>query len=302
MPSTAQTERAPVEGAGAAGNNDRPPRGAPTLDGDRVYVLTGTATWRLKRMACRGNATSFRLRRPRDSVADQRVASSWDQRHRYARRTESRRRADEAVGQDGGRVEIERRGGCASPVAADVQGVRVIMTLTSRAGVGVRVGRQADVAAATVPNGTANVATPIFHDNKVFTSNYGTGAALLGLTGRRAVSAQIYFTEMQNHHGGLVLVDGYLWLPQLDLTCLEFATGKAQWRDRSVGKGTLSTRTATYIPERRQRHGTGRAIRRPTRRRAARRRPGPAAGRIPSSAAGGLHPRSGRWRRTIKAR
>ena len=47
-----------------------------------------------------------------------------------------------------------------------------------------------------------------------YTSDYGTGAALLGLTAQNGeVKAQeIYFTrEMQNHHGGVVLVNGYLY-------------------------------------------------------------------------------------------
>jgi len=34
-------------------------------------------------------------------------------------------------------------------------------------------------------NRTANIATPVFHDNKVFyTSNYDTGGALLGLSAK----------------------------------------------------------------------------------------------------------------------
>src|SRR4029450_6860705 len=80
--------------------------------------------------------------------------------------------------------QLSDEAGYASPIAADVQGVRVIMTLTGSAGVGVRASdgklmwRHEAVA-----NGTANVATPIFFDNKVFyTSNYGTGAALFALT------------------------------------------------------------------------------------------------------------------------
>ena len=43
------------------------------------------------------------------------------------------------------------------------------------------------------------------------------------------------------HHGGVVLVDGYLYgFHNSILTCLEFATGKLMWRDRSVGKGSLT--------------------------------------------------------------
>src|SRR5262249_34127474 len=38
----------------------------------------------------------------------------------------------------------------------------------------------------------------------------------------------------------VVLVNGYLYgFNNSILTCLEFATGKMMWRDRSVGKGTL---------------------------------------------------------------
>ena len=63
-----------------------------------------------------------------------------------------------------------------------------------------------------------------------FTSAYGTGAALLGLTaqGGEVKAQEIYFTrEMQNHHGGVVLVNGYLYgFNNSILTCLEFATGK----------------------------------------------------------------------------
>ena len=58
-----------------------------------------------------------------------------------------------------------------------------------------------------------------------------------------AVRAQeIYRTgEMQNHHGGVVLLDGYLYgYNNAILTCLEFATGKMMWRNRSVGKGALT--------------------------------------------------------------
>ncbi len=46
---------------------------------------------------------------------------------------------------------------------------------------------------------------------------------------------------MKNHHGGVILVDGYLYgFNDSILTCLEFATGKQMWRDRSVGKGSVT--------------------------------------------------------------
>jgi outer membrane protein assembly factor BamB len=95
-----------------------------------------------------------------------------------------------------------------------------------------------------VANDTANITTPVFNDNKVFYSSaYNTGGALLNLSARAGeVQAQeIYFTrEMQNHHGGVVFVNGYLYgFHNAILTCLEFTTGRMMWRHRSVGKGSL---------------------------------------------------------------
>ena len=67
--------------------------------------------------------------------------------------------------------------------------------------------------------------------------------SLLGLNAQKdAVDAQeIYFSrEMQNHHGGVILYNGYLYgFSNSILTCLEFGTGRVAWKDRSVGKGSL---------------------------------------------------------------
>ena len=142
--------------------------------------------------------------------------------------------------------EVSDRAGYCSSMVAEVDGVRIIMTLTARAAVGLRatdgklMWRYEPVA-----NGTANVATPIFHDGKVFlTSAYGTGCALLSLTGEgdEVEAEEIYFKrDMQNHHGGVVLVNGYIYgFSNSILTCLEFETGDRMWRHRSVGKGSLT--------------------------------------------------------------
>ena len=45
---------------------------------------------------------------------------------------------------------------------------------------------------------------------------------------------------MQNHHGGMVLVDDHLYgFGGGGLICLDFKSGKIAWSDRSVGKGSL---------------------------------------------------------------
>ena len=60
--------------------------------------------------------------------------------------------------------------------------------------------------------------------------------------GGEVKAEEIYFSkEMQNHHGGVVLLNGYLYgYSGSVLVCIDFATGLLAWRDRSVGKGSLT--------------------------------------------------------------
>jgi outer membrane protein assembly factor BamB len=229
------------------------PRGTPTLDGDRMYVLAengelaclrvqdGTKVWR------RNILQDFNGRNPHWLLSESPLIDG-----------------DRVIVTPGGKnacivaldkmtsknvwasQELSDGAGYSSCVIADVGGVRTIMALTDRSGVGVRAGdgklmwRYERVA-----NRTANIATPVFHDNKVFyTSAYGTGGALLGLTAQNGMvkADEVYFTrDMQNHHGGVVLHNGYLYgYSNAILTCMEFTTGRVAWKERSVGKGSLS--------------------------------------------------------------
>ena len=240
---------------GAAGSNDRGsgPRSTPTVDGDRVYVLTengdlaclkaqdGTAVWQRNVLKDFGGRNINWLLSESPLIDGNHVVVT------PGGAGAGMVALDKMSGQTVWVAkELSDEAGYASAIVADVQGVRTIMTLTGEAGVGVRAAdgklmwRQKNVS-----NGTANITTPIFFDNKVFyTSAYGTGAALLGLTaqGGEVKAQQIYFTrEMQNHHGGVVLVDGYLYgFNNSILSCLKFLTGETMWRHRSVGKGSLT--------------------------------------------------------------
>jgi outer membrane protein assembly factor BamB len=93
-------------------------------------------------------------------------------------------------------------------------------------------------------NGTANISTPIFHDGAVFAASaYGKGGGLVKLMrdGPITRASEVYFTQkMENHHGGMVVVDGYLYGANGgQLACLEVATGKVQWQSRTPGKGSI---------------------------------------------------------------
>ena len=102
-----------------------------------------------------------------------------------------------------------------------------------------------------IANGTANIPTPIVKDDYVFCSTgYGTGAALLKIVrdGDGLRAEEQYFLDsktFQNHHGGMVLVDDYIYcghghnkgFPM----CLELETGKVMWDSvRGPGSGSAA--------------------------------------------------------------
>ena len=94
-------------------------------------------------------------------------------------------------------------------------------------------------------NGTANCSTPLFHDDAVFAaSDYGTGGGLAKLEAKdgKVAANQVYFTKhMKNHHGGMVLVDGYIYgADEALLTCLDWKTGAVKWAERKAGKGSIA--------------------------------------------------------------
>lgn len=103
-----------------------------------------------------------------------------------------------------------------------------------------------------VANQVANIPTPIVEGNYVFTSTgYQAGAALLELhkQGEDGVAAdEVYFlpgNKVQNHHGGMVLLDGYIYMGNGHNNgfplCLELKTGKVMWKGgRGAGTGSAA--------------------------------------------------------------
>ena len=94
-------------------------------------------------------------------------------------------------------------------------------------------------------NGTANCSTPIVRGGFVFAaSSYGTGGGLaeIVLTDGKWEAKKVYFDKsMQNHHGGIVLVDGHLFGEGSGrLRCLDFRTGEVAWESPKPGKGSIT--------------------------------------------------------------
>jgi outer membrane protein assembly factor BamB len=94
-------------------------------------------------------------------------------------------------------------------------------------------------------NGTANCSTPVVDHASVFAASaYGSGGGLARLrrSGDKTAAGEVYFIkEMQNHHGGMVLVDGYLYGEGGGrLCCIDFKSGQIRWREGRAGKGSIA--------------------------------------------------------------
>jgi len=240
---------------GPSRDNDRGPgpRATPTVVGDRIYALTENGDL----AALRVNDGEILWQR---NILNDFNGSNieWllsesplvDDDHVYV--TPGGRGAGiVALDPDTGRTmwvsdDLGDRAGYASLILENVGGVPILMTLTAAAGVGVRATDGALMWRYTESaNRTANAATPVFAGDQVFfSSSYGGGGGLVRLTasGGTVGAEEVYHTRnMENHHGGMIYVDGYLYgFHNSILTCLDFATGERMWRDRSVGKGAIA--------------------------------------------------------------
>jgi outer membrane protein assembly factor BamB len=225
----------------------------PTIDGDRVYALSGRGVLVCVRLD--NGAEIWRLELPR---AFNGRAGAWG----YAESPLVD--GDMLIVSPGGPrasvVALNKFTGetlwttrtlsdvCsyASPIAVDLGSLRVIVAFTANAGVGINAANGNLLWRYAPPaNRTANASTPIFHNNKVFySSDYGNGGGLLEVApaGDRVLSRQLYFNKnMKNHFGNVVLLDGHLYGASGNiLTCMEFDTGNVAWQDRSIGKLSIS--------------------------------------------------------------
>jgi outer membrane protein assembly factor BamB len=227
------------------------PRGTPTVDGDRVFALGGEGT--LIALNAKTGSVLWSMN----------VVQKYGGRVPYWGISESPLvDGNNVIVTPGGAgaaiVALDKKtgnlvwksqsdpAGYSSAIAADVGGIHQIIVFTGDGVVGLRANDGSLLwKYDKVSNRTANIATPIFHDGFVFVSSaYGTGCALLKLTaeGGTVKASEVYFSkDMENHYSTSVLVDGNVYgYSKMILTAMNAQTGQVEWRDRSVGKGSLT--------------------------------------------------------------
>lgn len=158
---------------------------------------------------------------------------------------------DKMTGEEIWRAEVPGDGGVeyASPVISHGAGVKQYVQLFRRGVAGIRAEDGKFLwLYGKVANGTANIPTCIATGDYVFcSSGYGTGSALLKLSpedGGGVKAEEVYFlrgNQLQNHHGGMVLVGEHVYLGNGHNagfpTCVELATGKIVWGGKLRGPG-----------------------------------------------------------------
>ncbi len=144
----------------------------------------------------------------------------------------------------------------ASAIAIDFDGQREYVQFTAKALVGVAASDGKFLWRYDRPANrmSINCSTPVQHDGLVFAASaYDVGGGLVKLSkdaGGGVKAEEVYFTaKMQNHHGGMILVDGCLYGANGGngggfLICLDFQTGKVLWdgrdSERRPPKGSLA--------------------------------------------------------------
>jgi outer membrane protein assembly factor BamB len=139
--------------------------------------------------------------------------------------------------------------GYASPILAECQGLRIIITLTSKGMIGVNADT-GDLLWHVKHESYAdeNVMMPIYHDGQVFISTLRAGSVKwkIHVKDSKASVEEVWRTqELDNHHGGVLLLNGYLYgtstVRNRNLwVCLDWETGESKYTDKGVGKGSLT--------------------------------------------------------------
>ncbi|EMI41457.1 polyvinylalcohol dehydrogenase [Rhodopirellula sp. SWK7] len=153
----------------------------------------------------------------------------------------------------GGDDSLKKGAGYSSVVISNGGGVKQYIQLVGQGLIGIRASNGEMLwRYERVANTTANIPTAIVDGDDVFTSTgYNTGSALLTLSsdGNDGVTVkEVYWLgarELQNKHGGVTLVDGYLYCGHGNgngmPVCVEMKTGEIAWGpERAKGRGETS--------------------------------------------------------------
>lgn len=222
-------------------------RESPLIDGEKMIVTPGGNKATIVALDKSTGKTLWQTK-TQEEEAQPEAAPMRGEPREGPPRGEGRSRGRRGFGRGGPRPDAAY----ASAIAIDFEGQRQYVQLTAKALVGVAADDGELLWKYDRPANAMgiNCSTPIYHDGLVFAASaYGNGggAVKLNKSDDGTIEAEeVYFTSnMQNHHGGMVVVDGALYGANGGngggfLACLDYQTGDVLWRERSAQKGALA--------------------------------------------------------------
>lgn len=227
------------------------PRGTPTVSGNYVYAVSG-----LGRIVCVNAKTG-------KGVWDTTMAKLGGKTPKWGY-TESLLIDQDRVictpgGKKGAMAALDAKSGkviwqsksftddaqYASPIVVEHAGKRQYIQLTMKSIVGLDAKNGKTLWKSDFPGKTAVIPTPIYSDNHVFVSaGYGVGCKMVKLDNKNNVTDVYQNKNLENHHGGVILHEGYLYghHNRLGWVCVDFKTGEIVWQNKSreAGKGAVT--------------------------------------------------------------
>ena len=140
---------------------------------------------------------------------------------------------------------LDDKAGYSTPLIIDLDNEKrlVVMTGVAMVGVAPEDGREL-WRYPWETNLDANIATPIFHDGRLFiSSGYDTGSGLFELVvkeGQVELNLLWRSKKMKNLFTSSILIDGFVYgFHNTIFTCLDFETGEVQWSHRGFNRGSV---------------------------------------------------------------
>jgi outer membrane protein assembly factor BamB len=137
-----------------------------------------------------------------------------------------------------------------SPILIERGGTKLIVTMTENSIIGVDAEDgnmlwQYDCEKYQGEPKDINPNTPVYHDGCIYvTSGYEKGGAKLKLSedGKKIESQEWVNLKLDCHHGGVVLVDGYIYGSNMDgkWLCLNWDNGEIMYEKNWLGKGSIT--------------------------------------------------------------
>lgn len=229
------------------------PRSTPTLDGDRVYVMTGPGLlscllradgkilWQKKMSEIGGEIPNWGYAESVLVDGEKVICTPGGSQGTMA-----------ALDKNSGKLlwqtkEFTDKAQYASIVPAEIHGVRqyVQLTMMTLFGVDAKTGKV--LWKSPWQGRTAVIPTPIVRDDHVYASaGYGIGCKLVKIGADNAVTVVYENKVMKNHHGGVILVGDHLYghSDGVGWVCQNFLTGEEVWSERAaLGKGAVGCST-----------------------------------------------------------